>query len=65
MDRHKELHEENELLRRRLDAVLVAFDGCKWSDAGPLAWWQPEGEKYVTRESMLAAIEKEIANSKQ
>ncbi len=60
MDRHKELHEENELYRKQLEVILSMFIGCKWYDIGPLAWLQPEGEKYVTRESLMEAINREI-----
>ncbi len=60
MDRHQELHDDNDLLRKRLDTLLAAFVGCKWADAGPLAWWKPEDEKYVTRESLIAAIDSEM-----
>lgn len=60
MDRHKELHEENDRLRARLDTIVSAFIGCKWYDTGPLSWWKPEGEKYVTREALMAAIDNHI-----
>lgn len=60
MDRHQELHEENESLRRRLDVMLGVFVGQKWRDCGLPEEWKPDYEKYVTRDSLLQAIDWEL-----
>lgn len=44
----------------RLELLMQQFVGCKWDDCGPLGWWKPEGEKYVTRESLLARLDAEL-----
>jgi hypothetical protein len=42
---------------RRLEALLALCANCKWADSGPLEELRPEDEKYMTKESILAALD--------
>lgn len=44
----------------RLEILVGKFVHCKWRDITPLEGWKPEDEKYITRESLIAAIDKEL-----
>ena len=46
----------------RLECIVNLLVGCKWADIAALDWYKPEFEKYVTRSSLLAAIDSAIAD---
>lgn len=50
----------DQLVSRRLDALLELLEGCKWTDIAALDWYKPEEEKYATRASLIAAIDAAI-----
>lgn len=50
---------DNAISAKRLEAFIKMYVGCKWTDAGPIEWHQPDGEKYITRESLLKALDEE------
>lgn len=48
--------------KKRLDALLRLLEGCKWTDIAALGAYKPEEEKYITRDSLLAALDAAIAD---
>lgn len=44
----------------RLNYLLSLYDGCKWTDSGPLEDLRPEDTKYINRADLIAALDKAI-----
>ena len=46
--------------QKRLRVLIQMLVGCKWNEVGPLSVLRPEDEKYITKESLLAGLDKAV-----